>query len=394
MLAEHRQAIGQRVAARINDPRVGQDRENQADMHPVRPLLIEKMGAVGAPLGGGTRQIVRPQRTEPIRPAVGEAFRIADRARLAAMIERLRDQAKLGQFLHALDLGVRRQYLLDQRRPAARHAEDEDGRVGRIAHVLMPGQKLGREHRDGAIDQFRGGNGRHFGMDAQPLGVRDAIRLHGRTIVTAILQRAGQREIQVTPILPRRRIRSEERADRRNVFVVERADLHVGELPPGLAQMRHQLDDSAIGGGRILGTAQGPHRVAIGEQQIGAARMRAGERRVDRDRIGHIPPPDKCGCSQAEIVQLARCGAQQVIGLGQRLIKLPLRQEHHGKAIARVGEGRHDFQRARQGRFRRAELAGHQRNLAAQMQRRGIVGIAAEMLVEHELRRGKITPRD
>ena len=80
--------------------------------------------------------------------------------------------------------------------------------------------------------------------------------------------------------------------------------------------------------------------------------MRLDQRRVDRDGVGDITPAVKSARAHAQIFQVARCRAQQMIGLGQRLVELALQQIRRGKTIARVGERGHDLDRAAQRLFR------------------------------------------
>ena len=236
MLAEVRETATKRMPPRVDDFGVGQDEMDKRHEHPVVRQLVDEERPVCASLDRRSFQILLAQ-CPPLR--FGQ---IEDALRIIAGAPR--QEGNVGQLGRALDQAVRRQNLFEQRRPGARHADDED-RIGRFASAASFVQRFRREHGDAAVDRPSRLVHR-IGLQLQPKRVAARIMVEGVVEASGIVHRLAQRKLQVQPVLVAQRAFAERRLHRLDVRFVEFHRLEVGEAPPRLAEQWAELDRLAI----------------------------------------------------------------------------------------------------------------------------------------------------
>ena len=133
VLAVAAQARVHGMAARVDDPGVGQDQVQQPDVGEVVGHLVDEVARVTRAMQRGALQVFRPERMQVLGAQLAHALRIIE-AVAAIAAQRRRDAAEVGQLAGAFDQAVARQYLLQKRGAGAWQPEDEDGGV-----VRMPG---------------------------------------------------------------------------------------------------------------------------------------------------------------------------------------------------------------------------------------------------------------
>ena len=224
-------AARHRVAANIDDPRVGQDGVDQPNLHPVVGHLVGEQGAVGRSADSAGVEIGFAEAAQLIGVERGEIILeplVGARCSLANLAHQIGDVVEFGG---ALDRRMAGQYLFDQRRARSLHADNEN-RIARGCAAASAGGEKGRGEQGNILvhpladhQRIIGGNG---GAEAVALGIMSERLLRFAAIFIGL----AECEIEPDQILYRHSGNSEARLHRRNVGVVEREGLEVGEAPP------------------------------------------------------------------------------------------------------------------------------------------------------------------
>ena len=126
-LLEVAEAAGHRLAPRVDDLRIGQHQVDEADVAEVVGHLVDEERACRCGRRGCRRGSCSPRRTKSSalssRAPAGSAGYSGSGSRPRRLAHDLLD---VGQLLRTLDLRVRGEDLLEQRRAGARQADDED----------------------------------------------------------------------------------------------------------------------------------------------------------------------------------------------------------------------------------------------------------------------------
>src|SRR5262249_40929711 len=151
------------LAPGVDDLRVRQDEMNQADVPEVVRHLVDEERLAGAE-HLRVREVLLAVAAQIFERQLVEHVRIARRlAQLLSAVEPMDETRNIRELHRALDLRVRRQDLLEQRRAGARQADDED----RVRRLTSPAATLPEEIRRA-----------HFGRELA--GTLEHIRLIAR----------------------------------------------------------------------------------------------------------------------------------------------------------------------------------------------------------------------
>jgi len=115
VLLERGEAATERVAAGVDDARVGQHQVNETQVQEVVWQLVDEEGAAALALDAGARQVVLTERAQLMRLQRCKRFRIAQPAGAAAGTEAVGDGRHVRQLHGAFDLRVAGKHLLDER---------------------------------------------------------------------------------------------------------------------------------------------------------------------------------------------------------------------------------------------------------------------------------------
>ena len=159
-LAEVGETARHRVAADVDDPRLGQDQADEAGVGPIVGHLVEEHRFVAVAVRGGAGEIFLAEGARRGGVERGEVVLDALPGEVRVALHLAHQLVDVGQLGGALDRRVAAQHLLDQRRARAVHPDDEDRR-GRSAAVIGPaGEEFGGE---------QAGRGREARVE--PLGI-------------------------------------------------------------------------------------------------------------------------------------------------------------------------------------------------------------------------------
>ena len=236
--------------------------------------------------------------------------------------------------------------LFDQRRSGAGQADDEH-RVRRRTPARQTGDELGREQRDGAIHRAAGLAG-VVGQRSAAQVVGGEVMVERRSGIADILQRLGEREVEVKAILFAKPRPPERLAHRGNVASVEPHGLEIRQAPPHLAQRGLDGNRAAIGGDAVVAAAHGLERVAIAHPDPGMAGRLRQHRLVQRQRLIELADFGERRGAQVGVAEVFGLGRHQRVEFGQRLGRAVLAVEHGRQVRARGVERGREFERAAQ----------------------------------------------
>ena len=149
VLFEDAEAAVHRIATRVDDRRVRQDRVDEADVTEVVRQLVDEVPAPGSK-HRHLRKVSRPQRRKVRSTQVRDGRRVAVAGR-HPVVDVADEVEDVGQLHRALDFRVRGEDLLEQRRPRPGESHDEDRRRVRIADARALGIEADIEHRADAL---------------------------------------------------------------------------------------------------------------------------------------------------------------------------------------------------------------------------------------------------
>jgi hypothetical protein len=263
VLLEAGEAAGQRMPARVDELRVGQDQLDQADVQEIVRHLVDEERRIGLALDPRVPQITFAEGAQRIgiHPFQHIVVRhgLAD-AGLAAQFAG--DRGDLRQLHGAFDRGVAGQDLLEQGGTGARQADDEDriGRVGAEARAPLE-ERAGitaldpRHPRRSVLGAVRQGGAAQF--------VAMPVMLERDLVFALVLQRLADREFQVLAVFGGEPRLVQLPPHRGQVVGGKAEGLQVGQTPPDLARTRLQPQAAAIGLDGAILVAGGLQRMAV-----------------------------------------------------------------------------------------------------------------------------------
>src|SRR6266853_1679421 len=197
VLLEAGETAAERMAARVDNTRVGQHQVYESQVQEIVWQLVDEEGAAVLALDSGAREIVLTERAQLGRLQGRQSFRVAH-AVGPARAHRMGHGGNVGQLHGAFDLRVTRQDLLDERGARAWQADDEDRiRVG-SALVCTCGEELAREKRARTREMLTA-----LGRVVMDLGAPQAVTLpvvlEGGAVVLLILETLTKCEMKVIP---------------------------------------------------------------------------------------------------------------------------------------------------------------------------------------------------
>ena len=313
-LLEVAEAAVHRIAARVDDPGIGQDQLDQRDVAEVVRHLVDEVRFAGAAVGLGIADVGLAERPALIGGQVRQHAGVVGVTELVAAAQRPDEARDVGEFHRALDLRVRGEDLLEQRRACARQTQHEDGRGIGASPAAPRGEELRRADVHLApYGPFLGRRTVHpvlffEGVAAGVIGERLAM-------LAAVFERLPEREAEVIAVgVLQLRLRLVV-PHPLEFGLCEAIGLHVGEAPIRLTEIGSELDRPAVGGDGLCGLAVGLVGVSQRLVELGVARHLLQQRPIALDGTrdiaqGHHDPG--MGHPHARI---GRLGGHQSLGL-------------------------------------------------------------------------------
>ena len=292
----------------------------------------------------------------------------------------------VGELLGALDLGMRRQDLLEQGGARARQAQDED----RVGPGVAPA--LSRPEEAGIADLLlQTGVGLHdrrgiaAGLAAQAVAV--IVPVPGAGEVAAVLQRLAEGEAEVGPVFHASVRVGRLSAHRVDLGGAEAIGLEVRQAPVGVAEVGPGGRRRAIGLDRLGQAPHGLKRVAQPKGHVPGRRGVRPHAAIDRDGALVLADADGRGRRQGAVVRVIGVEVEQGVDLfACGGVLLPLQQGlgvfvAGGPVVRRQGEHR------RQQGLGFVEHVVRQRNAGEQAHRVGLIALAQQKGADDLLRR-------
>ena len=235
-----------------------------------------------------------------------------------------RDLRQLRQLHRALDQGVARQDLLEQRRAGPRQADDEDWVGGLGAGTGALGEELARAHLHALLDV--GGRGlRIVGMELQAQRVAACIVRERLLVQRPVLERLAERELEVQPRVAVEVRALEQRAQRRELRLAKTERLEVRQAPVRLPERRLHGDGAPVRLDGLGGAAGGAQRVPEAHPDLRLLRMLLEHALVDLDRLRVVAEIGEDRGLQEAVGGVARLAREQRLDLAERGAAFPWR---------------------------------------------------------------------
>ena len=243
-----------------------------------------------------------------------------------------------------------RQDLFDQRRPRARHAQDEH-RIGSIAALPgARGKERRRGHGDGAIHELCGLIGTISELGAAQRVARRIVR-KGRLHRSAIFERLAQREVEVEAVLLGHSVTLQRGLHRGDIGIAELDGFEVGQAPPCLTQTREQPNRFAVGLHPLGLLPDGFEHMPVAHPDARLVRGFFQHLRIKHQRIVEVTDAAQRGGLQVGVAGIVRVFGQHLVELRNRLRRAVLAVEHQRQIGPRRGEARSQLHRAAQQRL-------------------------------------------
>ncbi len=374
---EVREAAVHRVAADVDEPRLRKNTPQEQHVAPVVRQLVDEERAVGLAVQGRAAKIVLSHRRGLLAAQPGDQLRHGGVAAARRQLHRrAQDRGRVSQLARRLDRGMAAEHLLEQRRARARQADHEDRR--RLADRLAV-ERLDECRVDRALDLVDL-LGQLAGVVAQAfraLAVGFGIVREGFGMLTAIVQRARQREVQ------RRAVAHVDRdadafAYLREILVGQHLLLDAGETPPGIAELEIGGGRLAVGGDRVVDPPDGAQAVAVGDPVRRHFRVRLDEPLLQRHRLvvpAELAQDVRTQRRDRRIVALALEQLEQ----GARLVEPLLLVDHRGQRAPGFEIAIAAGERAAEEMLGLAERPEQHGDAAEQGEAARLLGMAAQM---------------
>src|SRR3569833_3084496 len=240
MLFESREAISQRVAPDIDDPRARQHQVDEADMPEVVRHLVDEEWRGWLTLHTGSYEILLTERAQALGSQCADDLEIlAGPIVLPARLETARQRDHVVQLHRALHEGVARQNLVDESGARARQSDDEYGIRQLAAHVAPLGEEFPRVTLARAPYETEV-LVRAVAHEAAAQPVALGIMLDRGFVLRLVLVGLAESKMQVKLVLERRwrRGRLECRLHRSSITRLEPECFEIGEAEISLAHPR------------------------------------------------------------------------------------------------------------------------------------------------------------
>ena len=348
VLLEAGEAAAERMAPRIDDPRVRQDQLNEAGVREVVRQLVDEERRRALALDPRAAQVLLAEGAALSGIERGEQVDVATRLlRHRARAELARDGHEIRQLHRALDGRVAGEDLLKQRRAGSRQADDEDRVRCRAAEAAARREEIRAQY----APRVRQARRVVVGVVADVLAAQPVtfgVMRERVLVLSRVLERLGEREMEMEAVV-RRKLRALERAAHRGHFGGREAKrLEISETPVALAELRCELDAAAVGGNSVALAPGSLERVAVAHPDTRLGRVLGQDALVQLD--GLCVFPDRIEDRRLEVTKagVARLAAEDPLDLGQRLDLLVLAVQHERVVVARGREAGRELEAASQ----------------------------------------------
>ncbi len=339
-LLEVAEAAGHRLAPCIDDACVRQHEVYQTDVPEIVRHLVDEVRLAGA-VDTGLAEVVRSQLAQVLGTQALQDARIARLVRLGPKAAQAADELlHVGQLLGALDLRVRGQDLLEERRARARQPDDENRVGARIPVAGAGGEELARADLDlvfgVALDEL--GAVAAFGALER---IAEPVLLEGRGELARIFQRLAERKVQVVAIDEPGGRGRDRTAHARQLLAREAVGLEVGEAPVRVPEIRPARGSAAVGLDGWLRLPEGLEGVRDRQVRLGILPVTAQQLAVERNRALMVAESHPRAREQHLQGSAARVVRHELLDLGECfLVAVQLGEDERVLVARRLVVGR------------------------------------------------------